>query len=43
MESAAFRIQSLGMCTRINQSQCAVLTVREGEGKGMRDGVRERC
>lgn len=37
MEAAAFRLKRRGMCTRIDQCQHAILTVREGESKGVRE------
>lgn len=36
MEAAAFRLKSQEACTRINRCQHAILTLREGESKGMR-------
>ena len=40
MEFASFRLRSQGTCSRINQCQHTILTLREEES--MRDGGRER-
>lgn len=42
MGAAAFRLKSQGTCTSINQCQHAVLTLKEGKSKGMRNEGRER-